>query len=154
MKSTNLSSFQIAYRVMIALVVTHFAYYFLFTILVNSANDGLEGLLFVPLIIIACIGLLIFLVKKLTNLSVLTIIFGVVIAITVLFLIETLLHPDLFSGDGSTLVSPNLFVPALIWDNNFEYLRIFPAAYIISVVFNYFLVAMSILISDKILTRR
>lgn len=138
---------------MIALAVTHFSYYLLLTILVNSANDGLEGLLFVPLIIIACIGLLIFLVKKLTNLSVLTIILGVVIAITVLILIETFIHPDLYSGDGSTLVSPNLFVPTLMWDNNFEYLRIFPITYIISAVFNYFLVAISILLGKKILTR-
>ena len=147
-KSINL--YPLLLRLIFAIAIAHFAYFLLISVFINNAR-GLEALAFFPLIIILCIGVLLLSIKKLTNLGIKTIILGVFIAVATMFLVEILFHPSIYSGDGSTLVSANLFVPTMIWDNNFEFLKIYPATYIISAVFNYILIIGSILLSKKLI---
>ena len=145
-----MSLFKQTLRLIVAIAIAHFAYFLLITVFINNAR-GLEALALFPLIIILFTWVLIFSIKKLTDFSTKTIIFGIVLAVAILFLVELLIHPSLYSSDGSTLVSANLFVPTMMWDNNFDFLQIYPKTYMISVLTNYVLIIGSILASKKIL---
>lgn len=153
MNNNYLSSSQQVLRLIASIAISHFTYFLLITLFVNNAR-GLEALAFYPLILIFCIGMLIFTIKKLTDFGIKSIILGIVMVVAVLFLVEVIFHPSIYSGDGSTLVSANLFVPSMMWDNNFEFLFTYPVTYIISVAFNYSIIVGSVLLSKKLLNRR
>lgn len=152
MASNNKSLLRTLLRVIAAILITHLLYYFLVTILFNSAN-GFEAIGRIPLILVIATAAFILITKMLTGLGVKIIILGLAITVATLFLIETFLHPGLFNSNGSTMESANLFVPSLMWDNDFEYLKIYPVTYLVSIVFNYALIVISILVSKKLIDR-
>lgn len=152
MDSKNLSTSQLIARILCALFVTHL-FYFILTSLTFNASQGFEGLIFIPLIVVAPIAILYVSLRKLSKLSTKTMVFGITFFVIITIVLMQSNWFSLYSGDGSTLQSPNLFVPSLMWDNNFEYLPIFPVTYGISILFNYTLLTVCILLSKKIFDR-